>query len=185
MKLKKMLCAVLALTFLSAVGCSGNERVLDSTPVATTVATYDEITANLGESASYGNMTLTVVSAEDPDITMKTGKKAMFFHVKVDNTTENQIAVNYLNNFTLTVNGTYYEADECCTIPVMKELYDFYNIEPLNEQLEAGKSCDGYIACEVDANYTDIELHFIPKTTDRVSRITVPISSDGVMKVKK
>lgn len=185
MNSKKMLCAVLALTFLTAVGCSGNERTLEKSPVSTTVTTYDEVTVDLGESASYGNMTLTVLSAEDPDITMKSGKKAMFFHVKIDNTTNNSIAVSYLNNFTLTVNGTYYEADECCTIPVMKELYDFYDIQPLNEQLEAGKSCDGYIACEVDASYTDIELHFIPKTTDRVSRITVPMKSDNVMKVKK
>ena len=185
MNSKKMLCAVLALTFLTAVGCSGNERTLDKSPVSTTVTTYDEVTVDLGESASYGNMTLTVLSAEDPDITMKSGKKAMFFHVKIDNTTSESITVSYLNNFTLTVNGTYYEADECCTIPVMKELYDFYDIQPLNEQLEAGKSCDGYIACEVDASYTDIELHFIPKTTDRVSRITVPMKSDNVMKVKK
>jgi len=185
MKLKKMLCAALALTFLSAVGCSGNERTLERTPIATTVATYDEVTANLGESASYGNMTLTVVSAEDPDITMKGGKKAMFFQVKIDNTTDESIMVSYLNNFTLSVNGNYYEADQCCTIPVGKELYDFHNVEPLNVQLEAGKSCEGYIACEVDSNYTNIELHFIPKTTDRVSRITVPISSDSVMKVKK
>lgn len=180
MNYKKILCAVLATTLLLAGGCQKREEQ----PPEETVH-YEEVVANLGESTTYGGMTLTVVSAEDPDITMSNGKKAMFFKISIDNGTEETVDANYLNNFSLTLNGTYFESYECCTIPVMNELYKFYGEDALTEELEAGKSCSGYIACEVDEKYDLIDLHYIPKTTDRGSMITVSLTKNDVISVSK
>lgn len=181
MNFKKVLCLTLGVTLLLAGGCQrrpdqGTESVDSS---------YEEVTASLGESTTYGGMTLTVVAAEDPDITMSSGKKAMFFKVSIDNGTEETVDANYLNNFSLTLNGTYYESYECCTIPVMNELYQFYGEPALAEELEPGKSCTGYVACEVDQKYDLIDLHYTPKTTDRGSMITVSLTKEDVIPVSK
>lgn len=182
MKFKKMICMVLGMTLLLAGGC--NQDKTNSTPEISQ-PTYEEVYAGLGESSTYGGMTLTVISVEDPDIIMESGKKAMFFQVQVDNGTQEAVDANYLNNFTLTLNGKYYESYECCTIPVMNELYKFYGVDALNEELAAGESCTGYVACEVDKKYDLIDLHYIPKTTDRGSMITVSLTGNDVISVTK
>lgn len=179
MKFKKMICVASCLTLLLAGGCLSRNKTEEIEP------TYEEVMADLGESTSYGGMTLTVISAEDPDITLEDGNKAMFFKVSIINETEETVDASYLNNFTLTLNGTYYESHECCSIPVMKELYDFYGESALSTQLPPGESCTGYVACEVDKKYELIELHYIPKTTDRGSMITVSLTKEDVNSVSK
>lgn len=181
MKIKSALCVAFSMMLLLTAGCQRDSN--NHSKEAET--TYEVVNANLGESATYGGMTLTVESAEDPDILMSSGKKAMFFKVTINNETDETVTASYLNNFSLTVNGNYYESDECCTIPVMKELYDFYGEEALNTELEPNMSCTGYVACEVDSKYDIIDLHYIPKTTDRASRITVSLNTNNVVPVSK
>ncbi len=162
------------MTLLLTVGCHSKAKEETIEP------TYEVVTADLGATASYGGMTLTVVSAEDPDITLDNGKKVIFFQVTVNNQTDDTVTASYLNNFSITVNGTDYDSDKCCSIPAMRALYDTYSVSALNEELESGASCTGYIACEVDKQFDLIQLHYTPKTTDRGSCITVDIATDDV-----
>jgi len=188
---KKLLCLVLSGAMLLAAGCSndankGSVNVYDENNPAPTEAPVQEIQGELGQSAEVGGMTLTVLSVEDPNITMeKTGKQALFFHVTIDNKTDGTVTANYLNNFSLTVDGTYYSSDVCCTIPVMKELYDFYGTDAMTEEIPAGESRTGYIACEADKGFESLSLHYTPKTTDRESKITVTVDKSAVVEAKK
>lgn len=162
------------MTLLLTVGCHSGQTEDSIEP------TYEVVTADLGDTASYGGMTLTVVTAENPDITLDNGKKTVFFQVTIDNQTEETVTASYLNNFSITVNGKDYDSDECCSIPAMRALYDTYGIESLNEELAPGASCTGYVACEVDKRFDLISLHYTPKTTDRGSRITVTVTADDL-----
>ncbi len=175
MKCKKLICILACMTLLLAVGCHSNNGEEPIEP------TYEVVTADLGDTASYGGMTLTVVSVEDPDITLDNGKKAIFFQVTLDNQTEETVAASYLNNFSLTVNGVDYDSDKCCSIPAMRALYDTYGINAINEELAPGASCTGYVACEVDERFDLIGLHYTPKTTDRGSRITVTVTVNDMI----
>ncbi len=188
MRLKRTLCTMLALMAVMTVGCGGgktgsdNVVVYDSdhpAPQATTEH-YEEVKTFYGESASYGDMTVTVTKVEDPEIPMSNGKMAVFFEVTIENGTEDVVPTNYLNNFTVTVDGTYYEASDCFTIPVMKKLYDFYGDEAFANEIPAGESCTGYLAAEVDKDFESLQLHYIPKTTDRGSRVTVDLTRDNM-----
>lgn len=179
MKYKHILCMALCLCTMLAAGCSRETTdPMDSQH-------FEEIHADLGQAAEYGDMTLTVLSAEDPGIKMSDGKAALFFQVRIENNSKQTVDANYLNNFSLTVDGVHYLSGDCCTIPVMKELYDFYDQKALAEELSPGESCTGYIACEADMDFSTLELHYTPKTTDRVSRITVKITKDLIQKVSK
>ena len=180
---QKLLCLMLTGIMLISAGCQSNSKT-NSTPEETIPAT--EIKSELGQEAEFGGMKLIVISAEDPEIIVEqSGKMALFFQVQVDNNTEETVPANYLNNFSLTVDGTEYPSDECCTIPVMKQLYDFYNVEAMNEEIPAGESRIGYVACEVDKGFTELSLHYTPKTTDRASRITVPVDKAQIVKAEK
>ncbi len=183
---KNAICAILCASAMLLAGCTGQRTPDTASIVETTEVTYEEVVAAMNESASYGGMTVTVTAAEDPGITMKdSGKKALFFELTIDNGTDETVTASYLNNFELTVDGTRYESYQCCTIPVMKEMYDFYGTEPLNEEIPAGGSIQGRLAVEANKSFTNLELHYIPKTTDRGSMITVPIRSEEIMSVSK
>ncbi|MDE7122269.1 MAG: DUF4352 domain-containing protein, partial [Oscillospiraceae bacterium] len=149
-QIKKILCLTIATAMMLCAGCnkeddSGSINYYDENNPPPTQAPVENITAVLGEEAQVSGMNVTVISAEDPDITMsQTGKKALFFQVKIDNQTDKTVTANYLNNFSLTVDGTEYDSDVCCTIPVMKELYDFYEISAMTEEIPAGESRTGY-----------------------------------------
>ncbi len=179
---KKIFCLVLTGLLLLSAGCQKDKS---SSQPAETTAPAVEIKAEIGQEAAYGGMHMTLISAEDPDITMDSGKSAIFFQVKIDNFTEETIAANWLNNFSLTVDGTEYASDECCTLPVMGKLYDFYGIDALNEEIPAGESRTGYIACEAEKGFQELSLHYTPKTTDRTSRITVPVTAEQIVKAEK
>ncbi len=170
------------MAMLLTAGCNkGNKNNTEPTE-----ATYEEVTAELGQSASYGGMTLTVDYAEDPGIKIEdTGMNVMFFHVTIENDTDETVTASYLNNFCLTVNGTFFESYQCCTIPAMKKLYDTYNEEAINAEVQPHTSCEGYVACEVNPRYDLIDLHYIPKTTDRGSRITVTLTEENIRKTLK
>ncbi len=182
MKFKKTLCALLCALTVAATGCgahspSNNSLAALPEDPKPTEPVYEEITANPGESASFGNMTMTVDSFEDPQITMEsTGLKAVFFQVTIENKSEETVVTNYLNNFTLTVDGTYQEANECFTIPVMQKFYNFKGEEPFKAEIAPGESFTGYLAAEVNPEFKEIQLHYTPKTTDRGSRITVTLT---------
>lgn len=178
--MKKALLILLTAAVMLTVGCNGKNASSDS--VQEEPETYTEVQSFMGQSASYGGMTFTVSKAEDPGITMDNGNIAVFFEVSVKNDSEETVPANYLNNFTLTVDGKYLEANECCTIPVMKKLYDYYGVSAMAEEIPAGESSTGYIACEVGAGSQELKLHYIPKTTDRGSMITVPISVNELTK---
>lgn len=171
---------------LTAAGCNGKRTISDSTMDSydvepTTEVVYEEVNIFYGESATYGNMTLTVDKVENPEITLASnGKMILFFHVTIDNGSEETVTTNFLNNFALTVDGTFYESDKCFTIPAGSELYKFYGEETFAEEIPAGESHTGYLAAEVDPDYDQIQFHYIPKTTDRGSRITVTLSKDDV-----
>ncbi len=179
------------LLLLTAVACdddapeSKNSLIIyDGTHTeATTQVHFEEIEGFFGESATYGDMTLTVTKAEDPGIEMSSGKKAVFFEVTIDNGTQETVTTNYLNNFTLTVDGTTYTADQCFTIPVMKKLYDHYGCEAFQDEIPAGGSFTGYLSAEVDPSFKELQLHYTPKTTDRGSRITVTLTADMFQKI--
>lgn len=189
--IKKMAFVFLTAGCLLSVGCEKNNtntnvNYYNEENPAPTEAPKQEIKGALGEAVEVDGMSLTVLSAENPDIIMEqTGKQAMFFQVKIDNQTEEEVTANYLNNFSITVDGTAYSSDVCCTIPVMKELYDFYNISAMAEEIPAGESRTGYIACETDKDFKEISLHYTPKTNDADSRITVTLSSDEIVSAKK
>lgn len=188
--LKKLICIVLTAGMLATVGCQNktetNVNVYDENNPAPTQASKQEIKSVLNEKAELDGMSLTVISAENPDIIMQnTGKQALFFQVEINNQTEETVTANYLNNFSLTVDGTEYDSDKCCTIPVMKELYDFYGISAMAEEIPAGESRTGYIACEADKNFKEISLHYTPKINNIDSRITVELSSDNITPAAK
>ncbi|MBR3631144.1 MAG: hypothetical protein IKN55_11840 [Oscillospiraceae bacterium] len=178
---KRLICAVLSVAMLLSAGCSkGNEKTNDSE-----AESYDVVSAEIGETASYGGMTFTVDFAEDPGIKLESGMNAMFFHVTIVNDTDETVTASYLNNFCMTVNGTFYEAYQCCTIPAMRALYDYYDVQAINTEVEPHASCEGYVACEVPPRYDLIELYYIPKTTDRASRISVTLTEDNIRKTAK
>ena len=182
MNCKRIICAVLCAAMLLSAGCSKGK----GNNTAPTEATYEEVTAELGQSATYGGMTLTVDFAEDPGIRIDdSGNNVMFFHVTIENETEEVVTASYLNNFCLTVNGTFYESYECCTIPAMKKLYDTYDVDAINAEVQPHTSSEGYVACEVNPRYDLIDLHYIPKTTDRASRITVTLTQENIRKTSK
>lgn len=190
MRVKKSLCVLLAMMAVMAVGCGGdkdkdtNSVILfdsEQSAEATPTETYEEVKTFYGESASYGDMTVTVSKVEDPSIIMEnSGKMAVFFEVTIDNGTQETVMTNYLNNFALTVDGTYYESADCFTIPVMKKLYDFYGNDAFKNEIPAGESFTGYLAAEVDSDFEEMQLHYIPKTTDRGSRISVALVRDNM-----
>ena len=177
-----MICALLCAAMLLSAGCSGSKNGNNTN---TTEATYDVVSAEIGETANYGGMTFTVDFAEDPGITLESGMNAMFFHVTIVNDTEETVTASYLDNFCLTVNGTFYEAYQCCTIPAMKALYDNYEVQALNTEVAPHATCEGYVACEVTPKYDLIELHYIPKTTDRASRISVTLTESNIRRTAK
>ena len=187
--MKKLVCIFLIAGMLCTVGCQKDEsnvNIYDENNPAPTEAQKQEIKSNLGEQAELDGMSFTVISAEDPNIVMpNTGKQALFFKVEINNQTEETVTTNYLNNFSITVDDTEYTSDICCTIPVMKELYDFYGISAMAEEIPAGESCTGYIACETDKNFKEISLHYTPKTNNTGSRITVTLSDDSIIPVNK
>lgn len=181
---KQLICLLLSGLMLLAAGCQSQSNSNASTEETTEPAT--EIRSELGQEAEFGGMKLTVLSVEDPEIIMpQSGKMAIFFQVQVDNDTEETVIANYLNNFSLTVDGTEYQSNECCTIPVMKQLYDIYEVDAINEEIPAGESRTGYVACEADKDFTELSLHYTPKTTDRASKITVPINKEQIVKTEK
>lgn len=185
MEFKKSLCVLLCAVAVAAVGCGTQTPSNNSVPVmseeaAATEPTGEVVRIEYGESASFGNMTVTVNAVEDPSIVMNSGKKAMFFNVTIENHTEETVTTNYLNNFAISVDGTYYDAVDCFTMPVMQKLYDFYGMEPFRAEIPAGESVTGYLAAEVNPEFTDMELHYTPKTTDRSSRISVSLTQDNV-----
>ncbi len=191
MKTKTTICALLAALLLTTAGCGGKRTISDSkaepyTPESVTEVHYEEVEIFYGESATFGGMTVTVDKVEDPDITMdNTGKKLLFFHVKIQNGSEDTVMTNYLNNFALTVDGTYYEPDECFTIPAGAQLYKFYGQETFSDQIAAGAEYSGYLAAEVNPEFEAIQLHYLPKTTDRGSKISVSLTKNNVTPVEK
>ncbi len=190
---KRILCLLVTVTMLSAVGCSktqtssqSNVNFYDENNPAPTQAAAQEVEAELGQSASVGGMTVNVTAMEDPDIIMdKTGKMALFFAVAIDNNTDETVQASYLNNFSLTVDGTEYDSDVCCTIPVMKKLYDFHGVSAMNEEIAPGATVRGYVACEANPDFKNISLHYTPKTADKESRVTVNMTKDDMTKAKK
>lgn len=196
--MKKMLCVMLGLMTITAVGCERNKPednsnvvVYDSENPAPekqkeTEVQYEEVKIFYGESATYGDMTVTVHAVEDPEIAVNTpNKMAVFFKVTIENGTDDTVTTNYLNNFALTVDGSYYEAAECFTIPVMKVLYDYYGNEAFKDEIPAGESFTGYLAAEVNNDFEEMQLHYIPKTTDRGSRISVSLTRDDMTPAEK
>ncbi len=194
MKYNRILCVLLAGAALTLTGCGGGDK--DNSTSANSrsdgnmsqtepVQTYEVVKAFYGESASYGNMTVTVTKIEDPKIAMDGGKMAVFFKVTIDNGTEAAVTTNYLNNFALTVDDTFYEAADCFTIPAMKHLYDFYENEAFADEIPAGESFTGYLAASIDSGFEDLQLHYIPKTTDRGSRISVSLTRDNMTAPEK
>lgn len=186
---KKLFCIFLTGMMMLAAGCQkdqpSNVNYYDENNPAPTQAPVQDIQADVGEEAEFSGMKLTLISVEDPGIIMEqSGKSALFFEVKIDNQTEDTVTANYLNNFSLLVDGTEYTSDVCCTIPVMKKLYDLHNVEAMNEEIPAGESRTGYIACEADQNFSELSLQYTPKTTDRESKITVAISKEDIVKAK-
>lgn len=188
MRFRKTMCALLALTCMMAVGCTtkvtenhSDTPTVTAPPVDETVESYEEIKTFMGESASFGNMTVTVTKVMNPEIIMEnSGKMAVFFELTIKNDTEAAVETNYLNNFALTVDGTYFESQECFTIPAMKKLYDATGAEAFQTEIAPGSSVTGTLAAEVPQNFNDLHLHFIPKTTDRGSRVTVELSKDDM-----
>lgn len=179
--MRAIICALLAATAIMAVGCNtsgGDSNVISQGQTEP----YTEIQSFMGQSASFGDMTFTVNKAMDPGISMNNGNMAVFFEVTVENGSDETVPANYLNNFSLTVDGSYAEANQCCTIPVMKKLYDTCGVEAMNEEIPAGENRTGYIACEADADFETLILHYTPKTTDRRSMISVSISADEFTK---
>lgn len=174
---RKLICAVLVLCGVMFAGCLGKTGKRDTEQETQPMV---EVQGELGQEASYGGMTLRVISAEDPDITLPDGKKAIFIQVELKNGTEETIKCSYLNNFTLTVDGTFLEPGDCCSIPAMKEMYDRTGNEALSAEIAPGESCAGYVAFEVEKDYQEIIVHFLPKTTDSVSRINVPVSKESM-----
>ncbi len=190
-----MLCPLLCLLLAALTGCntktpttsnevsvnSGNSQVEPATTFYEVKVDYEkEVTA------SYGGMTLTVNAAEDPGIVMENdGRKVLFFNVTVKNATNDITPVSYLNNFTVTVDGTYYEAIDCVSIPSMKKLYDFYGESALNTEIGSDQSCTGYIAMMVDPDAKELQLHYTPKSTDRTSKVTVVIDPSKLEDVSK
>jgi len=67
----------------------------------------------------------------------------------------------------------------------MKELYDFYGNEAFTDEIPAGETSSGYLAAEVDPDFETLQLHYIPKTTDRGSRITVSLTRNDMTEAKK
>lgn len=181
MKQMRILSMLLCLTMLFAAGCS---RGNNSSNTEATEATYEVVNADLGQSATYGGMTLVVDFAEEPDKTLDDGRHVMIFHVTITNDSEETVSASYLDNFCLTVNGRFYESYECCTIPAMKVLYDTYGVEAINTSIEPKQTKEGYVACAVDKKYDLIDLHYIPKTTDRLSRITVSLTESNIRKTE-
>lgn len=190
MKIRKSLCVLLAATSVLAVGCNskkpdtGNVVIYDENETVVTEATqaFTEIKSSVGQSASYGGMTLTVTKAEDPSIDMENGNIALFFTVTIENKSGETVPANYLNNFSATVDGTYYSSDKCITIPVMRKLYDASGFSAMNEEIPDGETRTGYLACEVSKDFKTMELHYLPKTTDHGSMISVPVTADDLTK---
>lgn len=189
MQIRKAVCLVLTAGMLFCAGCekdTGNVNYYDENNPPPTEAPVETVAGVLGEEAKISGMNFTVVSAEDPGIVMPdSSKQALFFQVEIDNQTDKTVKANYLNNFSLTIDGTDYDSDKCCTIPVMKELYDFYEISAMAEEIPAGESRTGYIACEVDQGFTELVLHYTPKTEDISSRVSVTLSGEEIKSVKK
>lgn len=186
MRFQKSVCLLLGVLMLTAVGCDGNSSTTSQKETEKITETYQEVNIFYGESASFGDMTVTVKKVEDPGITMKNSKKmAVFFEVTIDNGTKETVTTNYLNNFALTVDDTFYDSADCFTIPVMKELYDLYGNEAFADEIPAGQTSSGYLAAEVDPDFESLQLHYIPKTTDRGSRITVSLSRENMTEIKK
>ena len=181
---KAALRGILALSLLTGVACHRSTPGTSTSEAVSTTAPVYEMKAALNESASFGGMTLTVTAAEDSGQTMDSGNKALFFYVTLENNSGETVTCSYLNNFTLSVDGTYYEADQCCTIPAIHCLYTTHNERALNVEVENGTSVSGYVACEAKPGFSNLELHYIPKTTYRTSRITVPISSSDFIAAK-
>ncbi len=193
MKYRKSLCVLLGLLTVMAVGCSkpANNNTVSQTEsqveqmTAPDMQNYEEVKTFYGESASYGNMTVTVSKMEDPGIVMEnTGKMAVFFEVTIDNDTEETVTTNYLNNFAMTVDGTYYEPKDCFTIPVMKKLYDATGQDAFQGEIAPGESMTAFLAAEVAPEFQELALHYIPKTTDRGSRVTVELTRDDMTKAE-
>ncbi len=184
---KKLACVLLAGMFLLSAGCHNESGVnVDSSAKQETTEPMQEVEAQLGQEAEYGGMKMTVLSVRDPEIIMEqSGRMAIFFEVELDNQTNETVTANYLNNFSITVDGTHYDSNECCTIPVMRKLYDFYGIDAMNEEIPAGESRQGMIACEADKDFKTLSLHYTPKTTDKASRITVPLTKENIIKAEK
>ena len=184
---KKIACLLLSALFLLSAGCHKESGIsVDSSVKQETTEPFEEVQAEIGQEAEYGGMKMTILSVRDPEIIMEqSGKMALFFEVQLDNHTQETVTANYLNNFSITVDGVHYDSDECCTIPVMKKLYDFYSVEAMNEEIPAGESCQGMIACEVSQDFKELSIHYTPKTTDKASRITVPIAKENIVKAEK
>lgn len=187
MRFQKSMCVLLGVLMLTSVGCNGNSSSTTSTKETEKITeTYQEVNIFYGESASFGDMTVTVKKVEDPGITMKNSKKmAVFFEVTIDNGTKETVTTNYLNNFALTVDDTFYDSAQCFTIPVMKELFDFHGDSAFTDEIPAGQTSTGYLAAEVDPGFEKLQLHYIPKTTDRGSRISVSLSKEDMTKAEK
>lgn len=200
MKYNRILCILLAGAAIALTGCGGGDDKDNSTsansrsdgnPSSMSQADpaeseyYEVVKTFYGESATYGDMTVTVTKIEDPQIAMDNGKMAVFFKVTIDNGTDAAVTTNYLNNFALTVDETYYEAADCFTIPAMKHLYDFYENEAFADEIPAGSSFTGYLAAAVDSDFEELQLHYIPKTTDRGSRVSVSLTRDNVTAPEK
>jgi hypothetical protein len=62
----------------------------------------------------------------------------------------------------------------------MKKLYDATGAEAFQTEIAPGSSVTGTLAAEVPQDFKDLHLHFIPKTTDRGSRVTVELSKDDM-----
>ena len=184
---KKFLCVLLSGLFLLSAGCESKSGIsVETSQTQETTEAFQEIQAELGQEAEFGGMKMTVLSVRDPEIIMEqSGKMALFFEVELDNQTQETVVANYLNNFSITVDGIHYDSNECCTIPVMRKLYDFYSIDAMNEEIPAGESRQGMIACEVNTDFKELSLHYTPKTTDRGSKITVPVAKDKITKAEK
>ncbi len=191
MRMQKTICVLLAAMLLTASGC-GRRTVSNSksdsvyVPSSSAAESYEEIEVFCGESATFGNMTLTVDRVEDPGIKMDaSGYSLIFFHATIENGSEETVPANYLNNFALTVDGSYFAPDKCFTIPAGKELYDYYGQNTFADEIEPGESYTGYLAAEVVPGFKELQLHYIPKTTDSGSRITVNLTKDDITSLTK
>lgn len=192
MKFRTTMCVLLGLLTMTAAGCSqpagddtNKNNSASGQTMPATQETYEEVKTFMGESATYGDMTVTVSKVEDPEIIMEnSGKMAIFFDVTIENGTEETVVTNYLNNFAVTVDGTYYDSSDCFTIPVMKKLYDTTGEEAFQTEIAAGATISGSLAAEVPKDFKELHLHYIPKTTDRGSRVTVELSAEDVTKAE-